>query len=81
MIYIAHKIINIEFRTQRGTSTIICLSEDCPIRIAIIYYFIRMGGFIKDIFFSYNEERLGIDDKNPIKKIFNSTIPIVKVLI
>ena len=41
LIYIAHRIINIEFRTQRGTSTIICLSEDCPIRIALIYYYIN----------------------------------------
>ena len=79
LIYVAHKIINLEFKNQNGIATVICLSEDSPIRIALIYYYIKMKGFDKDILFLYNARKLEIGDKTPINKIFNSTNPKVTV--
>jgi len=86
-IYITHKIINLEFKNENGTVNVICLSEDCPIRIAFIHYYISLGliysimmeGFYKDILFFYNGKILEIRDKTPIKEIFNSTNPIIRV--
>ena len=87
LIYVAHIIINIEFRHENGITNIIPLSEDCPIRIALIYYYISLGlmnfimmeGFDKDILFLYNASQLKIEDKTPIKQIFNGTNPLVRV--
>jgi vacuolar-type H+-ATPase subunit F/Vma7 len=86
LIYVAHKIINLEFRDETGAIYLIPLSEDCPISIALIYYYISLGriylmmeGIYKDILFYYNGRSFEIGDKTPIKKIFNSTNPIVTV--
>ena len=86
LIYVAHKIINVEFRYENGETKVISLSEICPISIALIYSCINLGriylmmdGFYNDISFLYNARQLKIGDKTPIKEIFNSTNPIVRV--
>ena len=86
LICIAHKIINIEFENENGITNVICLSEDCPISIALINYCINIGriylmmeGSYKDISFSYNARWFEFGDKTPIKEIFNSTNPRIKV--
>ena len=86
LINVTHKIINIGFKYEDRVTKVICLSEDCPISIALIYYCISLGriylmmeGFYKDILFLYNARQLKIGDKTPIKEVFNSTNPKVIV--
>ena len=86
MIFVKKNIINIIFQNIEGTSYNIRLSEDCPIEIAFIYYLMSIGRIMdkgsKKIFFCYNKHKLEIEDKTPIKEIFqNNPLPIIRVKI
>jgi len=69
----------------------ISLSEDCPIGIALIYYYMKfgrinhimtaIGGGKQEFSFLYNDKELKIGDKTPIKEIFlNDPNPQVKII-
>ena len=64
------------------------LSEDCPIGIALIYYYMKfgkinhimtaIGGGKQEFSFLYNDKELKIGDKTPIKEIFlNDPVRII----
>ena len=84
LIYAKKYMINITFKNTQGISLTICLSEDCPIDIALIYYFMRIGRIMdrdsKKFRFFYNADKMKIEDKTPITNIFHGNInPIVIV--
>jgi len=91
-IYIKSWIYRICFVNNSGHKHIICVSDDCPLEITIIYYFINikredliLKSFdkIEELDFLYNAQKLKILDRTPIKKIFfdsiNPTITVIKM--
>ena len=88
LIYVKHKFKNIIFKNSIGITKVFPLSEDCPIGIAFIHYFMRLGrinqfktifdGSKPELYFLYNYNILQIY-KTPIKEIFNDYNPIVMV--
>ena len=85
-IYVKKYIINIVFKNNQGIINFISLSDDCPIELALIYYFMRIGRIIdrdsKKFIFSYNTYNLKVEDKTPIKDIFKGNPnPLVIVTI
>ena len=85
LIYVNKKIINILFKDNQRKSFAICLSEDCPIEIALIYYFMMIGRIMDrenpKFAFLYNAEQLKANDKTPIMQFFqNNYNPQVTVI-
>ena len=89
-VYIRPFIIRICFTNYLGQKNVISLSDDCPLEMAIIYYFIKikregliLKSFdgIEELVFLYNAQRLKILDRSPIKNIlkFNHN-PCVTVI-
>jgi len=84
LIYVKYDIKNIAFRNTQGMSITICLSEDCPLEIALIYYLMSSGRIMnrynKNVSFLYNAFKLKFKDETPIKEIFQGNpIPLVIV--
>ena len=72
-------MINLIFRNTNGTANVICLSEDCPVSMALIYYCMKYGKINhimtnfeggKESLFLYNHKSLEVGDKTPIGEIF-----------
>ena len=89
-IYETNFIKNIIF-VNRDIKRSIPLSEDCPIGIALFYYYMKfdrinhiltaISGGKQEFFFSYNYNKLKIGDETPIKDIFlNDPNPYVKTI-
>ena len=86
-IHVKNKIYTIDFN-YNGKTIKISLTEDCPLRMAIIYYFIKLKreALILKVFddklellFIYNGMKLIIDNTH-IKDIFSHSLsPLVKV--
>ena len=76
-IYVKYNIINITFENSQGLYFPICLSDDCPLDIALINYLMRIGRLEdrinRAIIFLYNACELKIGDKTPIKEIFSGS--------
>ena len=84
LIYVKYDIKSIAFRSTQGIKIPICLSEDCPLEIALIYYLMRLGRIMdrdnKSVSFLYNACKLKFKDETPIKDIFwGNPIPSVIV--
>ena len=64
--------LNILFKNSSGFPINIALDENYPIKKAIKFYLLKIGkeGCFNEFFFLYNETRLNIKDKTPIKNIF-----------
>ena len=90
--YIRPFIIRICFTNYLGQKNVISLSDDCPLEMAIIYYFIKIkreGLILKsfdgveELVFLYNAQKLKILDRSPIKKIFefnpNPSVTVIKL--
>jgi len=78
--------MNLTFEVNQRMIFLICLSEDCPIDIAFIYFFMRIGRIIdrdnKNYVFFYKDNKMEIEDKTPIRDIFHGfPNPIVRVRI
>jgi len=89
-IYVVNNAQNIIFQNSEGIKNPISLSGDCPIGIALIYYYTMIGrldlimSFFcynkEEIFFIFNENKIQIHDKTPINKFLNYLpSPIIKV--
>ena len=79
LIYVKYYMINLIFRNTNGTRNVICLSEDCPVSMALIYYYMKYGKInhimtnfegSKESLFLYNHKSLEVGDKTPIGEIF-----------
>ena len=80
LIYVKYYMINLIFKNTNGTTNVICLSEDCPVRMALIYYYMKFGkinhimtnfgGGNVDSLFLYNQKVLKVEDNTPIGEIF-----------
>ena len=84
LIYEKNGVKSITFRNTQGISIQICLSDDCPLEIALIYYLMRLGRIMdRDngrVSFLYNAFKLKFKDETPIKEIFSGNpIPLVIV--
>ncbi len=88
-VYLKPYIYRIFFVNNSGLKHIIYVSDDCPLEIAIIYYFIKikredliLKSFdkIEELDFLYNAQKLKILDRTPIKKIFDSINPNITVI-
>ena len=84
LIYVKYDVKSITFRNTQGISIPICLSDDCPLEIALIYYLMRLGRIMdRDngrVSFLYNAFKLKFKDETPIKEIFwGNPIPTVIV--
>ena len=83
LIYAKNNVITILFKNRNGEISTVALSEDCPIKIALIHYYMKLGRInynMKDFNFSYYGKQLTILDKIPIKEIFKGSVnPIVDV--
>ena len=75
-------MINLIFKNANGTSNVICLSEDCPVSMALIYYYMNYGKInhimtnfegSKKSLFLYNQKSLEVGDKTPIGEIFKGS--------
>ena len=88
IIHVKNQVYTINF-IYNGKHTKISLAEDCPLRMAIIYFLIKLKredlllkvlDDNKEIFFLYNSKKLIIDNTH-IKDIFSSysTNPTVNV--
>ena len=66
------RALNILFKNNIGSSIIIALDDNYPIKKAIKFYLLKIGkeGCFNKFFFLYNYTRLNIKDKTPIKNIF-----------
>ena len=84
-----NKILNLLFRSSMGDSLNIALSEDCPLGIAISYFFIKndnprllnsiLSGKIQYIFL-FNANKLDIQNETPIGEYFeNMSNPTIRV--
>ena len=81
-------IYTIHFQ-YNGKTIKVCLTEDCPLRMAIIYYLIKINREVLilqffdgklEFFFIYNCAKLKINNNTPIKDIFDMSLnPLVKV--
>jgi hypothetical protein len=81
-------IYTINFQ-YNGKTIKVCLTEDCPLRMAIIYYLIKINREVLilqffdgklEFFFIYNGAKLKINNNTPIKDIFDMSLnPLVKV--
>ena len=90
LIYVKDYMINI--KNTNGITNVIPLSEDCPVRMAIIYYYMKLGkinhiatNFVVDkpeFIFIYNQKHLELGDKAPIGEIFKGNLnPLVTVIL
>ena len=93
LVYVNHNIKNIVFKNYTtGIMNSITLSDDCPIGIALIHYYLKLGrinyimtiinGGKPESIISFCNMKLEIEDKTPIKEIFKSNDnPHVKVIL
>ena len=86
-IYVVNNAQNLIFQNSNGIKHPISLCEDCPIGMALIYYYIMIGRIDlimpynkEEIFFIFNALKIQIHDKTPINKFLNYLpCPIIKV--
>ena len=93
LVYVNHNIKNIVFKNSTtGISNSITLSDDCPIGVALIHYYMKLGrinyimtiinGGKPESIISFCDMKLEIEDKTPIKEIFKSNNnPHVEVIL
>ena len=78
----AKSVMNVLFfSTSPSILSNLCLSKDCPIGLALIYYLIKTGNSsyitpflneIKTVSFLFNGSRLNIKDQTPIDNVFRN---------
>ena len=78
----ANYIMNITFHENTGKKFNLCLSKDCPLGLAIIYYLIKSGNSldllsmlngIDNVYFLFNGSELNVKDTTPIENVLKST--------
>lgn len=80
---------NIVFKDISGRTYNLSLSDDCPLKLAFIYYLIKIEKFdylfsiingIENVRFRFNNSNLKFNDNSPIWKFFkNMATPVVMV--
>ena len=90
LIRIKFPLISIHFKTTTGRSTNVVLDPDCAINMAIVLYCMKFDQgqemlkwiYRNEINCLFNARKIGINDKTPIKILFNLyTNPIVNISI
>ena len=90
LIRIKFPLISIHFKTTTGRSTNVVLDPDCAINMAIVLYCMKFDQgqeilkwiYRNEINCLFNARKIGINDKTPIKILFNPfTNPIVNISI
>ena len=86
----ANYIMNITFHENTGKKFNLCLSKDCPLGLAIIYYLIKSGNSldllsilngIDNVYFLFNGSELNVKDTTPIENVLKSTfLPRITVI-
>ena len=89
-IYVVNKFQNLSFVNSEGIVHPLSLCGDCPIGIALIYYYIMIGrldliesifcNHQEELYFIFNANKIKIHDKTPINQFLNYLpSPVIKV--
>ena len=92
IIFLKSDSMNILFRDDyRGKNISLCLSKDCPLGLALIYYLIKSNNIVylpsiisgkNELVFLYNASQMNFADVRPIEIIFKGSVnPVITVSI